>query len=200
MYGGTPLQPNGTVSLVYRAVSFPLVGSLRTAYEGLNSSRRCDEQLLCQQGDDGLPQWFDRFANSREVLNYVTGFGDGAYRAMTLGLGDLQGIRDLMGISGPDPQSNEYQVAGALGSLIGVVATAGGVSQGLTTQVHLMYRGTGAWYRAYPNVAGGGIGLDISGANLIRADMHWIRSGGQSVFRPHIDSQILGIRHWPWPR
>ncbi len=49
---------------------------------------------------DSLPEW---------LVDGVAGFGGQAFQAMTFGLGDLQSIRDLMGIDGGvDPCSSAY--------------------------------------------------------------------------------------------
>lgn len=60
------------------------------------------------------------------VVDAVTGFGDGAYKAITLGLGDLQDVRDAIGIDGDiDKCSSAYGVARVAGEVEGAFALSG---------------------------------------------------------------------------
>jgi len=64
-----------------------------------------------------LPQWF---------VDGVTGFGDGVFEAITFGIGDLQDIRDFMGIDGGvDPCSGAYRYSGYGGNAVGAFALGG---------------------------------------------------------------------------
>lgn len=63
---------------------------------------------------------------SQQVVNGVTGFGDGVYNGITFGLGDLQDVRDAAGIDGGvDPCSDEYQIAKVAGQIQGAAALGG---------------------------------------------------------------------------
>jgi RHS repeat-associated protein len=62
----------------------------------------------------------------QSVVDAVTGFGDGAYAAVTLGLGDLQDVRDLIGVDGNvDACSDAYGAFNVAGMGVGSVALAG---------------------------------------------------------------------------
>lgn len=63
------------------------------------------------------------------VVDAVTGFGDGAYRAITLGIGDLQDVRDVLNVDGGiDSCSDVYQVSGVAGSVVGAGALGGALA------------------------------------------------------------------------
>ena len=124
------------------------------------------------------------------VWDALVGLGDGAYKGVTFGIGDLSEIREVAGITGAinyDSAAYRYsKVAGEIdgaGAISGAAAARGGIS---------------AWARRYPNAGGGGIGVDVNGENVIRADWHNFKLNGQKVFRPHLDIPPLGIKHWPW--
>ena len=92
-----------------------------------------------------------------------------------------------------------YGVPGALASLwtpdtaVDTTLTLGSAGLGAIGQ-----RTGVLWMRAYPNAGGEGIGVNIGGKNVIRVDWHNFRLNGETVFRPHIDSKPLGMKHWPW--
>lgn len=68
---------------------------------------------------DSLPQW---------VVDGFTGFGDGVYAAITLGLGDLQDVRDLLQIDGGiNPCSDIYGALNTAGNIVGGTALGGAV-------------------------------------------------------------------------
>jgi RHS repeat-associated protein len=54
------------------------------------------------------------------------------------------------------------------------------------------------WIRAYPRAGGEGLGINWGGRNIIRLDWHSFQLKGKDVFRLHIDSKPLGLKHWPW--
>jgi hypothetical protein len=69
---------------------------------------------------DPLPQ---------SVVDSVTGFGDGAYKAITLGFGNLQDIRDVAGINGGvDACSSAYRYGRIAGEIEGAGALAGSLA------------------------------------------------------------------------
>ena len=60
------------------------------------------------------------------VVDAFTGFGDGVYSAVTFGVGDLQDVRDLIGIDGNiDSCSSTYGWFNLGGEGVGAVALAG---------------------------------------------------------------------------
>ncbi len=149
------------------------------AYVGNNPLSYIDPYGLWAIGDP-LPQG---------LVDAATGFGDGVYEAITLGMGDLQDIRDTAGIDGGvNKCSSEYGWSSTAGNVVGGVALGGAAAS---------KAGLSAWARRYPNAGGGGVGIDRFGKNVIRADWHKFKTGGQIVNRPHID--IPGVvKHWPW--
>ena len=148
-------------------------------YVGQNPLSLIDPDGLWAIGDP-LPQG---------IVNAIAGFGDGAYKAITLGLGNLQDIRNLAGIKGNiNKCSTAYNSFNTFGKIVGSASAIGAIGSKV---------GITAWARRYPNAGGGGIGLDQSGKNFIRADWHKFKLGDKVVNRPHID--IPGItKHWPW--
>src|SRR5690606_20806091 len=84
-------------------------------------------------GLDGLdPLWgaiYDvtgGWSPGQTTVNVVTGFGDGVYNAVTLGIGDLQDVRDAMDIDGGvDPCSDAYQWSKLAGQVQGSIALGG---------------------------------------------------------------------------
>lgn len=65
-------------------------------------------------------------------MDAATGFGDGVYTAITLGLGDLQDVRDLAGIDGGvDKCSGLYRGASIAGNVAGGTALGGDVAKKL---------------------------------------------------------------------
>jgi len=127
----------------------------------------------------------------QEVVDAATGFGDGVYSAITLGMGDLQDVRDLLDVDGGvDKCAAAYSGFETAGNVVGGTALAGSIAA---------KAGFSAWARRYPNAGGGGVGLDRFGKNLIRLDWHKFKSAGELVNRLHID--IPGVvKHWPWPK
>jgi hypothetical protein len=60
------------------------------------------------------------------IANGLVGFGDGAYRAITLGIGNLQDVRDVAGITGGvDICSTAYKVGRVAGAIDGAGALGG---------------------------------------------------------------------------
>ncbi len=65
---------------------------------------------------------------SQGLVNGAAGFGDGAYAAITLGIGDLQDVRDILDIDGGvDPCSDAYRGFKVAGTLVGAGALGGAV-------------------------------------------------------------------------
>lgn len=65
---------------------------------------------------------------SQGLVDATTGFGDGVYSAITLGLGDLQDVRDLFDIDGGiDKSSSFYCGFETAGNLAGGLALGGAV-------------------------------------------------------------------------
>ncbi|MCH8623092.1 RHS repeat-associated core domain-containing protein, partial [Undibacterium sp. TS12] len=63
---------------------------------------------------------------SQSNINAVVGFGDGAYKAATLGFGNLQDIRDFAGIEGDiDKCSSMYKGFNTAGNIAGGIAMVG---------------------------------------------------------------------------
>ena len=63
---------------------------------------------------------------SQSFVDTTAGFGDGVYKAITLGLGDLQDIRNALGINGGiNKCSNEYEMSSATGNVVGAAALGG---------------------------------------------------------------------------
>lgn len=72
----------------------------------------------------GLWAWGDPLPQG--LVDGVTGLGDGAYTAITLGFGNLQDVRDLLNIDGGiDKCSATYNVSNAIGKGVGTIALAG---------------------------------------------------------------------------
>jgi hypothetical protein len=72
--------------------------------------------------------WYatDGWSPSQGLVNGVAGFGDGAYAAITLGIGDLQDVRDVLGVDGGiDACSTTYQLSSLAGNVVGAGALAG---------------------------------------------------------------------------
>jgi RHS repeat-associated protein len=64
----------------------------------------------------------------QSVVDTVTGFGDGVYGAVTLGFGDLQDVRDTVGVDGGvDGCSLLYRSSGIVGGFVGTAALGGSV-------------------------------------------------------------------------
>jgi len=112
----------------------------------------------------------------------VTGFGDGAYRAVTLGLGDLQDVRDVAGIaSRPDTSSLTYGLSHGGGAVVGGVALAGSagflVNEGMWGRGAFGFMNKGQDFRF-------GYGKGPGFSLVIRAAGQWVdRITGKS----HID-------------
>jgi RHS repeat-associated protein len=63
------------------------------------------------------------------VVNAVTGFGDGVFNAITLGQGNLQDVRDALGVDGGvDPCSAAYKGGKVAGQIQGAAALGGAVA------------------------------------------------------------------------
>lgn len=63
------------------------------------------------------------------VADAVTGFGDGVFNAITLGQGNLQDVRDALGIHGGiDPCSAAYKAGKVIGQIEGALAVGGSVA------------------------------------------------------------------------
>lgn len=63
---------------------------------------------------------------SQDLVDATAGFGDGVYKVITLGLGDLQNIRDILGIKGGiNKCSNEYTISSVIGNVVGATALGG---------------------------------------------------------------------------
>jgi RHS repeat-associated protein len=63
------------------------------------------------------------------VADAVTGFGDGVFNAITLGQGNLQDVRDALGIQdGVDPCSAAYKASKVVGQIEGSLALGGSVA------------------------------------------------------------------------
>lgn len=63
------------------------------------------------------------------VVDAVAGFGDGVYEAITLGMGDLQDVRDAAGIDGEiNKCSGEYGWSSTAGNVVGGVALGGALA------------------------------------------------------------------------
>jgi hypothetical protein len=74
------------------------------------------------------------------VADAVTGFGDGAYKAITLGIGDLKDVRGVMGVDGGiDPASAAYRISFGGGAVVGGVALGG--AAGITLNEGMWGRG-----------------------------------------------------------
>jgi RHS repeat-associated protein len=75
----------------------------------------------------GLWAWGDPLPQG--LVDGVTGFGDGVYRGITFGLGNLQDVRDLMGIDGGvDPCSAAYRYSHIAGEIEGAAALGGSLA------------------------------------------------------------------------
>jgi RHS repeat-associated protein len=96
-----------------------LVGGVNTyVYVGNNPLNHYDLYGLWAWGDP-LPQG---------LVDGVTGFGDGVYSAITLGLGNLQDVRNLAHIDGGvNPCSKVYRASHLAGALEGGIALGGSV-------------------------------------------------------------------------
>jgi hypothetical protein len=123
------------------------------------------------------------------LVDGVTGFGDGVYRSITFGFGDLHAVRGALSIDeGVNYESGLYSAGHVAGTVEGGVAMGGAVAA---------RAGFSTWVRRYPNAGGAGVGVDRYGKNLIRADWHKFKLDGEMVNRPHID--VPGtVKHWPW--
>jgi hypothetical protein len=74
----------------------------------------------------GLWSWGDPLPE--DLADAVTGFGDGAFRAVTLGFGDLNEIRNALGIDGGiDRCSAAYKNSLVAGGITGGAALGGAV-------------------------------------------------------------------------
>ena len=73
---------------------------------------------------EGLWAWGDPIDPT--IANAVTGFGDGSFRAITLGIGDLNELRQIVGIDGGvDTSCSAYQWSKMGGQVVGTVALSG---------------------------------------------------------------------------
>ena len=75
----------------------------------------------------GLWAWGDPI--DQGVLDYATGFGDGTFKVVTLGIGDLGKIRNSIGIDGGVDICSGLYGAGRLGgNIVGGIALGGPIT------------------------------------------------------------------------
>lgn len=93
---------------------------------GLNTYRYASANPLMYADPYGL---FDWPSVPQPIVNASVGLGDGAYSAITLGIGDLQDVRDLLNVDGGiDKCSSEYKTLDLTGTAVGSVALAGSLA------------------------------------------------------------------------
>ena len=102
------------------------------AFNGNSAERRRAEQerrSMLQWLDDKILEFFiehDLQSLDQDVVDGFTGFGDGAYSAITFGIGDLAEVRGALGIDGAiDYESSTYGRAQMAGGITGGAAWGG---------------------------------------------------------------------------
>jgi hypothetical protein len=114
------------------------------------------------------------------VSEAAVGFGDGVYRAITLGMGDLEDVRWLLGIERYVPADGiVYNGAFKIGVVEGGVALGGSATTGLFRR--------GGWANRGPNRIGVG---KHNGNKVFRIAGDWVKNDSG-----HIDLFKLG--KWP---
>ena len=122
----------------------------------------------------GLVGWDDLPTAPDWLVNGVTGFGDGAFKAITFGIGDLQVIRDFLGTGAPpDPCSGVYRATRVVGLVAGSVALSGALASKAFSP--------GGWLNANQYLR---IGFGRLGGNVV------FRVAGQIV------EYLTGETHW----
>ncbi len=104
---------------------------------------------------------------SQGLVDGVTGFGDGVHSGITFGLGDLQDVRDLMGINGGvDKCSDAYRHAHIAGTIEGGAALGGSLAAKSFVP--------GGWTNANRYLR---IGYGRKGGDMVfRAAVQWVES------------------------
>jgi hypothetical protein len=141
---------------------------------------------------------------SQTTVDIAAGFGDGVYSSITLGLGNLQDIRDIAGIDGGvDQCSNLYKGFNTTGKVVGGFALGGAVGKGINklTGGYGVTLGPVSGLYSLPSI-GGMTWLNIS----TRLGRFAIQTGnwGKSA-KPFYKQLYLKLpgktnKHWPWQR
>lgn len=130
---------------------------------------------------------------SKTTTNLVTGVGDGAFEAITLGIGDLNELRNIVGIDGGvETCSTAYKAGFIGGNTVGGVAIGGAVAKSM----HKLYQAgreisIGKNFRLAP--FGNRTGHEIG------KYPHYHRRGIDLVTGQTRPGQEIG-RHRPWER
>lgn len=131
------------------------------------------------------------------VWDAITGFGDGAYKGVTFGVGDLSAIRDAAGITGSIDESSEaYRYGKVAGYAEGGAASAGSLAKGAASLARaatgLRVFRSGSWLNSgqHLRIGVGKSGPDNPGRWVFRISGDWVPTESK-----HIDLMDLGPRN-----